>query len=225
MDNIKLLQMAVRQYGCNPEDLVFEKELQSNSWHGDLHFKILLKEKAFSARFISYKRYENDVFVKLTDEVLTEQIKFCNYLRESGIPFMKHQPSVHAEPFILIHDGEKEWRFLLFEWIEGEHITHCTEPISEKFSKLARKIHDISVKFESKIFTKESHIYGSEQFLGMIRKEADSITLIPSTNEMLQTYISLAEYHIEKAKSDSLEFIVQSDLNNLNILWDTNGEI
>jgi hypothetical protein len=99
--------MAVRQYGFNPDDLVFEKELQSNTWHGDLHFKIHLKEKSFSARFISYKRYENNVFVKLTDEVLTEQIKFCNYLRESGIPFMKHRSTVQAEPFILINDGKR----------------------------------------------------------------------------------------------------------------------
>lgn len=225
MDNFKLLQMAIKHYGFNPEDLVFEKELQSNTWHGDLHFKIQLKEKSFSARFISYKRYENNVFVKLTDEVLTEQIKFCNYLREYGIPFMKHRSTVQAEPFILINDGDKEWRFLLFEWIEGEHIIHCTEPVSEKFGKLARKIHDISAKFESEVFTKESHVYGSQQFLGMIRKELGSIKLMARTDELLQNYISLVEYHIEKAKSESLEFIVQSDLNNLNILWDSNGEI
>lgn len=120
MDNIKLLQLAVKQYGYNPEDLVVEKELQSNTWHGDLHLKIHLKEKSFSARFISHKRYESNVFVKLTDEVLTEQIKYCNYLRESGIPFMKHRSTVYNEPFTLVNDGEKEWRFILFEWIEGE---------------------------------------------------------------------------------------------------------
>ncbi|MDQ0887947.1 Ser/Thr protein kinase RdoA (MazF antagonist) [Paenibacillus sp. V4I9] len=225
MDNIKLLQVAVKQYGYNPEDLVVEKELQLNTWHGDLHFKIHLKEKSFSARFTSHERYEISVFVKLTDEVLTEQIKYCNYLRESGIPFMKHRSTVYNEPFTLVNDGEKEWRFVLFEWIEGEHITHCTESVSEKFSKLARKIHDISVKFESEVFTKESHVYGSEQFLEMIRRELGSIKFTARTDELLQNYISLVEYNIEKAKSESLEFIVQSDLNNLNILWDSNGEI
>lgn len=153
MDSIKLLEAAVKQYGYNPESLVVEKQLQQNSWHGDLHFKIHLNEKSFSARFISHKRYESNVFVKLTDAVLSEQIKFCNYLRESGIPFMRHRSTVYNEPLTLVKDGEKEWRrFVLFEWIEGEHITHCTESVSEKFSNMARKIHDISVKFESGIF-------------------------------------------------------------------------
>lgn len=113
----------------------------------------------------------------------------------------------------------------MFEWMEGEHITHCTEPVSEKFSKLARKIHDISVSYESDVFTKESHVYGSEQFLGIIQRELGSIKFTASTDELLQNYLSLIEYHIQKAKTDSLEFIVQSDLNNLNILWDRNGEV
>lgn len=59
----------------------------------------------------------------------------------------------------------------------------------------------------------------------MIRRELDSIKFTARTDELLQNYIYLVEYHIEIAKSESLEFIVQSDLNNLNILWDSIGEI
>lgn len=74
-------------------------------------------------------------------------------------------------------------------------------------------------------FKKTSHVNGSEQFLGMIRNELYSTKLMARTHEMLLNYISLVEYHIDKARTESLEFIVQSDLNNLNILWNSNGEI
>lgn len=127
MDKIQLLQKAIKQYGINPTSLMIENELQPNSWHGDLHFKIHVDKKSYSARFIGNNRYETDVFIKLSDEVLTEQMKFCKYLRNSGIPFMEHVSTSKGEPFTSVKDVDKEWKFVLFEWIQGEHLTHCTE--------------------------------------------------------------------------------------------------
>jgi hypothetical protein len=83
MDEVQLLKLAVKQYGLNSHNLIIEKELQSNNWHGDLHFKINVDNKSYSSRFIGNKRYETDVFIKLSDTILNEQIRFCNYLQNS----------------------------------------------------------------------------------------------------------------------------------------------
>lgn len=223
VDYEDLLKSAIKPYGLNPQTIIVEKELQPNSSHGDLHFKIRVNEKSFSARFMSNKRYEHSVFAELTDEVLAEQIQFCHYLRHSGIPFMKPWSTLDNKAFTYVKD--KDWRFVLFEWIEGEHVTHCTEPISEKFGAMARKIHDISTNYVSEIFTKQSHISGSEQFLHMIRSELESSELTPTTIDLLQKYIALIEHHISEAKTDVFDYIIQSDLNPLNILWDDTGDI
>lgn len=129
---------------------------------------------------------------------------------------MRHCTTLNEELFIKVSEGDHSYRFVLFEWITGKHITHCTETIVEKFSYITRRIHDISSKYESVDFPKKSHLEGYTQFLDMIVKESNSSQPIPS---ILQEYINVSSYHLEKAKSDSLEYIIQSDLNPLNILW------
>lgn len=99
-------------------------------------------------------------------------------------------------------------------WIEGEHLTHCTESIAESFGKKARKIHDISSTFQSSIFQKKSHLDGYAQFIDMLESKA-------SACKEVREYIDLATYHIECAYTSELEFIVQTDLNPLNVLWDS----
>ncbi|WP_256123731.1 phosphotransferase enzyme family protein [Paenibacillus chitinolyticus] len=225
MDKVQLLKMSIKPYGLNPSRLIIEKELQPDSWHGDLHFKIHVDNKSYSARFIGIKRYETDVFIKLSDEILTEQLRFCNYLLNSGIPFMEHVSTVNGEPFALVKDVDKEWKFVLFEWIQGQHLTHCTESIAEKFGAFARKIHNISSKFETVVFPKESHSKGHEHFYNLLCNHADSSKFSPSTNEILKSYLNEIEYHKDKAKTDSYDYIVQSDLNPLNILWNEDEEI
>ncbi|MFF2019708.1 phosphotransferase enzyme family protein [Paenibacillus sp. NPDC058177] len=222
---MQLLKLSIKQYGLNPSSLIIEKELQPNSLHGDVHFKIHVDNKAYSARFIADKRYETDVFIKLSDEVLTEQMRFCNYLLNSGIPFMEHVPAVNGEPFIVVKDIDKEWKFVLFEWIQGQHLTHCTETISEKFGSFARKIHNISSKFESVVFPKESHSKGHGHFYNLLRNHTVSSKFSLSTNELLKSYFNQIEYHKDKEKTDSYDYIVQSDLNPLNILWNEYEEI
>ena len=99
-------------------------------------------------------------------------------------------------------------------WIEGEHLTHCTESIAESFGKKARKIHDISSTFQSSIFQKKSHLDGYAQFIDMLESKV-------SACKELREYINLATYHIECAYTSNLQFIVQTDLNPLNVLWDS----
>ena len=52
MEKVQFLQNSMKQYGFNSSSLVIEKELHRNSWHGDLHFKIHVDNKPYSARFI-----------------------------------------------------------------------------------------------------------------------------------------------------------------------------
>ncbi|GAA3411489.1 hypothetical protein ACFFNY_20210 [Paenibacillus hodogayensis] len=156
----QLLHKAIGQYGLNPDRLSVEQEIQSDSWHGDLHFKVRVDDHAYSARLMREKRYETDVFVQLTDEVLTEQIRFGNYLVQAGIPFMNHVPTSAGELFTRITEGDKAWRVVLFQWMEGKHITCCTEQVAEKFGSFAQVLHNLSAKFETAIFPKKSHIEG-----------------------------------------------------------------
>ncbi|WP_217558926.1 phosphotransferase enzyme family protein [Paenibacillus sp. GbtcB18] len=225
MDEVQLLKMAVKQYGLNPSSLIIEKELQSNNWHGDLHFKIHIDNKSFSARFIGNKRYETDVFIQLSDKVLNEQIRFCNYLLNSGIPFMKHVPTVNGESFTSICFEDKVWKFVLFEWMEGEHLTQCTDTIARTFGAFARKIHNISSKFETNVFPQESHSKGHQEFYNLLVAHATSSKLSPPTTDLLKSYLNESEHHKDRAKTDSHDFIVQSDLNPLNILWNQREEI
>lgn len=225
MDDVQLLKLALKQYGLNSHNLIIEKELQSNNWHGDLHFKINIDNQSFSARFIGNKRYETDVFIKLSNTVLNEQIRFCNYLQKSEIPFMKHVPPFNEESFTSICFEDKEWRFILFEWIEGKHITHCTATIAQSFGAFARKIHNISSKFKSHIFPQESHIKGYNEFYNLLVAYVNSSKLSTTTTALLKSYLNEIKHHIEHAKANSHEFIVQSDLNPLNILWNEREEI
>lgn len=225
MDKVQLLKLAVKQYGLNSHKLIIEKELQSNNWHGDLHFRINVDNKSYSARFIGNKRYETDVFIQLSDTVLNEQIRFCNYLQKSGIPFMNHVPPFNGESFISISFEDKEWKFILFEWIEGRHITQCTGMIAQSFGAFARKIHNISSKFESYVFPRESHIKGYNEFYNKLVAHANLSKLSPATTALLKSYLNEINHHKEHAKTGSHEFIVQSDLNPLNILWNQREEI
>ncbi|WP_127581817.1 phosphotransferase enzyme family protein [Paenibacillus koleovorans] len=225
MDEVQLLKTAIKQYGLNPSSLIVDKVIQSNNWHGDLHFKILVDNKYFSARFIGEKRYESDIFIKLSDEVLTEQIRFCNYLLNSGIPFMKHMSTIHGESFSTICLEDKDWKFVLFEWIKGDHLTHCTETIARTFGAFARKIHNISSKFDTSVFPQESHSKGHHEFYNLLCTHASSSRISPLTTDLLKSYLNKIEYHKDRAKSTSHDFIIQSDLNPLNILWNQSEQI
>ncbi|HDR7256173.1 TPA: aminoglycoside phosphotransferase family protein, partial [Bacillus pacificus] len=194
------------------------EELHKNSWYTDLHYKIIVNGKRYSVRFINSKRTINPAFGALSNEQLKEQVRFTYYVREHGIPFMQINKNRAGEPFTLGVWDDEQYRFVLSNWIEGEHITHCTENIAKAFGKEARKIHDISCAFQSSIFQKKSHLDGYTQFIHMLETKA-------STCGELREYIDLATYHIECAYTSELKFIVQTDLNPLNVLWDSSQKV
>ncbi|MFE5128547.1 phosphotransferase, partial [Bacillus mobilis] len=198
--------------------LLVEEELHKNSWHTDLHYKIMVNGNRYSARFINSDRTSNPAFGTLSNEQLKEQVRFTYYLREHGIPFMQINKNRAGEPFTLAAWNDEQYRFVLSNWIEGEHVTHCTEAIAKAFGKEARKIHDISNAFQSSIFQKKSHLDGYTQFIHMLESKA-------SACKELREYINLATYHIECAYTSELEFIVQTDLNPLNVLWDSSQQV
>ncbi|GAB6438543.1 MULTISPECIES: phosphotransferase enzyme family protein [Bacillus] len=198
--------------------LAVEEELHNDSWNPDLHYKIRVNGKRYSARFINSKRTINPAFGALSNEQLIEQVRFTYYLRKHGIPFMQMNKNRAGDSFMIVTWNGEQYRFVLSNWIEGEHITHCTEAIAKAFGKEARKIHDISCAFQSSIFQKKSHLDGYAQFIHMLESKA-------SACKELREYIDLAKYHIKCAYTSELEFIVQTDLNPLNVLWDSNQQV
>ncbi|HHK5551341.1 phosphotransferase [Bacillus tropicus] len=213
-----IIKDVLMNYFKEIHTLVVEKELHKNSWHTDLHYKIIVNEERYSARFINSKRTINLAFGSLSNEQLIEQVRFTYYLREHKIPFMRINKNRAGEPFTLVAWNEEQYQFVLSNWIEGEHITHCTENIAEAFGKEARKIHDSSCAFQSSIFQKKSHLDGYAEFLKMLESKE-------SVCKELREYIDLATYHIECAYKSELEFIVQTDLNPLNVLWESSQQV
>ncbi|PFQ76268.1 hypothetical protein COC60_14785 [Bacillus thuringiensis] len=192
--------------------LIVEEELHKNSWHTDLHYKIIVNGNRYSARFINSDRTINSAFGMLSNEQLKEQVRFTYYLREHGIPFMQIKENQAGGSFTFVTWNDEQYRFVLSTWIEGEHVTHCTETMAEIFGKEARNIHDISSTFQSSTFQKKSHLDGYGEFIKLLENKG-------GTCKELRGYIELAKCHIECAHTNSLEFIVQTDLNPLNVLW------
>ena len=213
-----IIKDVLMSYFKEIHSLVVEGELHKNSWNTDLHYKIMVNEKWYSARFINSNRTINPAFGMLSNEQLKEQVRYTYYLRKYGIPFMQINKNRSGESFTLVTWNDEQYRFVLSNWIEGEHLTHYTESIAQSFGKEARKIHDISTTFQSSIFQKKSHLDGYVEFINMLESKA-------SVCKGLQEYIDFARYHIERAYTSGLEFIVQTDLNPLNVLWDSSQRV
>ena len=213
-----IIKEVLINYFKEIQSLLVEEELHKNSWHTDLHYKIIVNEERYSARFINSKRTINPAFGALSNEQLIEQVRFTYYLREHEIPFMQINKNKAGESFTFVTWNEEQYRFVLSTWMEGEHVTHCTETMAEVFGKEARKIHDISSTFQSSTFQKKSHLDGYGEFIKLLENKG-------CTSKELKGYIDFAKYHIECAHTSDLEFIVQTDLNPLNVLWDSNQSV
>ena len=166
-----IIRNVVMNYFEEIHSLAVEEELHKDSWNTDLHYKIMVNGKRYSARFINSKRTINPAFGALSNEQLMEQVRFTYYVREHEIPFMQINKNRAGEPFTLVAWDYEQYRFVLSNWIEGEHITHFTENIAKAFGKEARKIHDISCAFQSSIFQKKSHLDGYVEFLKMLESK------------------------------------------------------
>ncbi|WP_263704903.1 aminoglycoside phosphotransferase family protein [Bacillus thuringiensis] len=213
-----IIKDVLMNYFKEIRTLVVEKELHKNSWHTDLHYKIIVNGDWYSARFINSNRTINPAFGPLSNEQLKEQIRFTYYLREHGIPFMQIKVNKAGESFPCVTLNEEQYRFVLSTWMEGEHITYCTKTLAEVFGMEARKIHDISSTFQSSTFQKKSHLDGYGEFIKLLENKG-------GTCKELRGYMDLAKYHLECAHTSDLEFIVQTDLNPLNVIWNSNQRV
>lgn len=213
-----LLKKALLPYSLGKESLIIEKEIKS--WSNDLHFKIRADGRAFSARFLKEDRSPNNVFGEMIADILYKQTEFCRYLVDQQIPFMKLVSDSEGNPFTEIKWVYENHYFILFEWIEGKHITHCDKCISHEFGHTARRFHDVSSNFTNTVFTKKSHLVGYEEFIGKLRDKIRTSNISANNITMVDQYISVAEEHIELARTEEMDFIIQSDLNPLNVLWD-----
>ncbi|MBJ7966924.1 phosphotransferase enzyme family protein [Bacillus cereus] len=221
----QLIKKALIPYCIGNKTLVIEKELHINSWNSDLHYKIVVDGIPYSARFIRYNRSPNNVFGEITNEILYEQTKFCRFLVNNKVPFMRLFQISEDEPFTTVEWKNEVYRFILFEWIEGQHITHCDEYIAEEFGKVARRFHDISSIYKSSIFPKKSHLVGYSQFTNNLRNKVKTLNLSLENSKMIEEYLEITEHHIKKANTKRFDFILHSDLNPLNILWNENKRV
>lgn len=221
----QLIKRALEPYSLGNESLFIEKELHKGSWNSDLHYKIVADGKPFSARFIKNNRSPNNVFGEISNDTLFEQTKFSRFLINNQVPFMHLLPVSEDLPFTTIEWENEIYRFILFEWIEGQHITHCDEYIAEEFGKMARKFHDISSLYKSSVFQKQSQLVGYSQFVDNLRNKVKAFYISLDNLKMVDEYLETTEYHIENARTKHFDFIIQSDLNPLNIIWDKNKKI
>ncbi|HHY0837575.1 TPA: phosphotransferase [Bacillus thuringiensis] len=214
----RIIRNVVINYFKEIHPLIVEAELHKNSWHTDLHYKIIVNGDRYSARFMNSDQTTNPDFGTLSNEQLKEQVRFTYYLREHGIPFMQIKENRAGGSFTFVTWNDEQYRFVLSTWIEGEHITHCTETMAEIFGKEARNIHDISSTFQNSTFQKKSHLDGYGEFIKLLENKG-------GTCKELRGYIELAKCHIECAYTNNLEFIVQTDLNPLNVLWGSSQKV
>jgi len=105
-----MISSALEKYGLDSESLVVHQKLPENS-HGDLHFKIQLQSNYYSVRFIGSDRYPHDAFGKLTDDILLEQMKFCDFSHANEIPLMSRIPP--ADGHLFIHST---WNGILYRF-------------------------------------------------------------------------------------------------------------
>jgi Ser/Thr protein kinase RdoA (MazF antagonist) len=215
---LTILKKALIPYSIGVQSLNVEKELAS--WSNDRHFKIEADGKSYSARFLKENRSPNNVFGEMNADILHEQTRFCSFLAYQQIPFMKLVPDSNGSPFTEVEWNHECYYFILFEWLLGEHITAGNEAVSYKFGRMARNIHDVAGCFESKIFTKKSHLVGYGKFIEQVKNNVLLKDISMENKYLLDRYLIIAREHIESAQSEHMDYIIQSDLNPLNILWD-----
>ncbi|MBS8263672.1 aminoglycoside phosphotransferase family protein [Mesobacillus boroniphilus] len=215
------MKRALKAYGVGQKSITIKQEL--SSWSTDLHYKIEADGKTYSARFLKENRSPNNVFGEITDEILTEQTKFCRFLLDHDVPFMRNVPALNGEPYTIVSREGEHYRFIMFEWIEGQHLTHSDKDMAWKFGYMARRFHDISATYKSAVFPKKSHLIGYQQFSDQIGAKIHSTEMQDKSE--LQDYLELANNHIATAKTNRMDYIVQSDLNPMNVLWDENRNI
>lgn len=150
----KLLKHLLKQFPLSVKSIEIIKDFNIKKWHNEKHFKILVNNCAYSARFISTHRSNNEFFGELSDEIIEDQIKFTEFLVENRIPFMRIVKSRKNERFMSVLIENQSYRFILFKWIDGIHITKFDYMITEKVGMMAASFHKTAARFKCNSFPK-----------------------------------------------------------------------
>ncbi|HEU4964185.1 MAG TPA: phosphotransferase [Bacilli bacterium] len=224
-----MINAALNAYGLHPDLVVVERELPRN-WHGDLHYKLRAEGAAYYLRFLASERYQHEAFRELTDERLSAQMAYCDYMTAHELPFMKRIPPRNGEAFVVVEDAAgKPYRCVLFTWIEGVHLKNVTPEMAGRLGALARRFHDESVGYETNALPFSDHTEGQHTYLKMMRERMTNGTanLLPEEVFALEAYLALAESYVKQgARAGEVmtgSRVMQTDLNHLNVLWDKAG--
>ncbi|TCP57583.1 Ser/Thr protein kinase RdoA (MazF antagonist) [Tumebacillus sp. BK434] len=254
-DKFDFIREALQGFGLNPETMVVRRELPDN-WHGDLHYKIAAEGRAYGIRFMAEVRSQEDgsPFANLADDVLHEQMRYVDHLTAQGIPFMRRVRPVNGDAFVTVKDDNGVVRrCVLFEWLDGIHITAHTMETAFRMGELARRYHDASHGFQSDFLPRKIHTDSYREMLNSLRAERAKLTqpeergalldtymlsnmreeqagqpLAPEDAALLDAYLDTAERMIDEAHRDPSErdhVIVTSDINSINILWDERTQL
>ncbi len=124
------------------------------------------------------------------------------------------------ERFLSVLIDNQSYRFILFKWIDGIHITNFNHMITEKLGIMAASFHETAARFKCNYFPKKSHLIAYEGFVNRLIAELNSSDILKENKSLLSDYLELTKLHINNAQTEQFEFIIQSDLNPLNIIWD-----
>jgi len=134
----------------------------------------------------------------------------------------------HDAFFTTITDSNgQKWTCCLFHWMDGRHVTANTEQTAARMGQLARQLHDVSLRQQEIQFPFIDHTVTYQRWLGDLQRLSISRMPKPVQNSF-QEYLTLTQQHLDTArhpKSSSLQPVISTDLNSLNILWDSDQHI
>ncbi len=224
-----LIHKALERYGLVFQSLEIHSDtLTTYGKHGDLHYKILIDEHPYSIRLLREKRYAESALSQSTPDLLTKQLRYTDYLRAHGIPVMERVKPTHEALFTTINDSDgQKWTCCLFHWMDGHHVTANTRHTAAQMGTLARRLHDVSLHQQEIRFPFIDHTVAYQHWLNEFQQF--SFSRLPEINrDLFDSYLNLVQHHIDTARPadpSSIQPVISTDLNSLNILWNHNQQI
>lgn len=224
-----LINQAVMSYGLGFQSLEVEPvSFTTYGKHGDLHYKTLVDERPYSIRLLPKKRYVNSDLSQSTPDLITKQLRYTDYLRAHGIPFMERvEPSRNGLFTTITDPSGQNWTCCLFHWMDGQHVTANTVHTAAQMGTLARRLHDVSLHQQEIRFPFIDHTVAYQRWLDDLQRLSISRMPEPVRNSF-QEYLNLTQYHLDTAQhhqSPSIQPVISTDLNSLNVLWDSDQQI
>ncbi|UKS54715.1 phosphotransferase enzyme family protein [Exiguobacterium acetylicum] len=217
----QLISIALSRFGIS-YDSANDRSVSLSTFgiHGDRHYRITCDDNVYSLRLLADDRYRSETHLASASD-LNQQLLVTDRMREHGLPFMKRvQPTTDSSTFSTIQDDTgREWHCVLFDWIDGTHVTAQTNSSASKIGALLRQLHDIPVDLQFS-FPVVDHTVAYRKWLHDLSKEDTTIASIDQQN--LSNYLDLVQFHIYQAQRRSkndLSPVLSTDLNPLNILW------